>query len=134
MQTPLETAAALYAALEADDVAGVLALCRDEVEVVYPAAGALEYGGSWRGREGVARFLDAHDAAEEILDFDPRAMVADGDTVIARGHFIGRTRATGREWSTEFVHVLTVTGGRLARWQAFFDTAAAVAARHGAAD
>jgi ketosteroid isomerase-like protein len=129
VSTPLDVAKELYAALDADDVARVAALCDDDVEVLYPAAGALSYGGSWRGREGVLRFLDTHEATEEILDFGVSTLVADGDTVLARGHFRGRVRATGREWSTDFVHVLLVTAGRLTRWQAFFDTAAAVAAR-----
>lgn len=96
-----------------------------------PPAGRLPYAGSWRGREGVAAFLDAHDAAEEILDFDPAEMVANGDTVFVIGSFEGRAGPTSRTWSTTFVHVLTVSDGHLSRWRAFFDTAAAVEAHAG---
>ena len=129
MNTSAAAAEELYAALEADDVARVVAVCADDVRVTYPAEGRLPYGGSWEGREGIERFLDAHDAAEEIVEFEVRRMVAEGDTVIAIGHFVGRAKPGGGQWSTDFVHQLTITDGRLQRWQAFFDTAAAISAR-----
>lgn len=128
MNDPVQTAEQLYAALDADDVSPFLDLCADEVVVAYPAQGSLPYGGRWEGRDGTAGFLDAHDAAEEILVFEVRRFVADGELVVAIGTFSGRAKPTGREWSTPFVHVLTIVDGRLHRWEAFFDTAAAVAA------
>ena len=127
--SPAGTAEQLYAAIEADDIPRFLELCAEEVSVLYPAEGRLPYGGGWEGRDAVARFMDVHDAAEEILTFEVRRMVADGDTVIVLGDFTGRAKPGGREWSTQFVHHLTITGGLLHRWQAFFDTAAAVDAR-----
>ena len=129
MADALETVERFYAALEADDVDGVVALCADDVEVQYPADGALPYGGTWAGQDGVGQFLEAHDAAEEILEFQPGRMVADGQLVVVLGRFTGRARSSGSEWSTAFVHALTVTDGRVQRWEAFFDTAAALAAR-----
>ena len=129
MPSILERAEQLYAALDAEEIDGFLALCADDVEVRYPADGALPYGGQWHGRDGVAAFLEAHDAAEEILLFEHGPMISDGDTVIALGTFAGRAKASGREWSTRFAHVLTFTGDGLRSWEAFFDTAAALAAR-----
>jgi ketosteroid isomerase-like protein len=60
--------------------------------------------------------------------FEVHRFVADGDLVVAIGEFTGRAKQTGLEWSTPFVHLLTIADGRLQRWQAFFDTNAAVAA------
>lgn len=130
MTDPLQTAEQLYTALDADDITPFLDLCADEVVVEYPAHALLPWGGRWEGRDGVAAFLDAHDAAEEILAFDVRRFVVDGDLVVAIGDFAGRTKSTGREWSTPFVHLLTIADGRLHRWTAHFDTAVAAAA-HG---
>jgi ketosteroid isomerase-like protein len=129
MADALETVERFYAALEADDVDGMLALCADDVEIRYPADGALPYGGTWTGRDGAGQFLEAHDAAEEILEFQLGRMVADGELVVVLGRFTGRVKSSGSEWSTAFVHALTVTDGRIRRWEAFFDTAAALAAR-----
>lgn len=127
----LAVAERLYVALETDDVPGFLALCSDDVSVRYPAEANLPYGGTWEGREGVARFLDTHDTAEEILAFEIHRMIVEADTVIVLGHFSGRAKPDGREWSTDFVHSLSITNGQLRRWEAFYDTAAAVDARIG---
>jgi uncharacterized protein len=118
----------LYAALQEDDVTPFLEMCAADVVVEYPAHPSLTWGGRWEGRDGVAAFLDAHDVSEEILAFEVRRFVADGDLVIAIGHFSGRAKRTDREWSTPFVHLLTIQNGRLHRWEAHFDTAAAGAA------
>lgn len=120
-----------YAALDRDDVAAFVALCAPDIEWVYPAVDGLLYGGTWRGHEGVVAFLEAHDAAEEILDFRIEELVAQGDRVVALGFFRGRALATGREWQTRFVHSITLRDGLWARVEDYFDTAAAMAARTG---
>ncbi len=127
--SPREIVEQFYAALDADDVDAMLALCADDIVIGYPAADRLTYGGEWHGREAVAVFLDTHEEAEEILEFAPTSMVTEGDVVVVLGDFRGRARATGREWSTRFVHVMRVEGSKVRRWESFFDTAAALAAR-----
>ena len=129
LNIPRRVAEQLYAALEADDIPRFLELCAEDVTFRYPANGRLSYGGLWEGRDGVSRFMDAHDAAEEILAFDVHQILAEGDTVFVLGEFSGRARPDGREWSTRFMHHLIITDGLLRRWEAFFDTAAAVDAR-----
>ena len=128
MITPLAAAEAFYAAIDAGDVPTIVALCADDATVQYPARRRLPYGGTWTGPDGVAAFLEAHDAAEEIVAFDIHRMLADGDTVVVIGSFTGRAKPAGREWSTPFVHVLAFADGLLWRWEAFFDTAAALEA------
>ena len=122
-----------YAALDSGDVDAFLAEVAPDAVVRYPAAGVLPYGGEWRGRQAIARFLDVHDAAEEILEFDVIDIVPGDERIFTTGRFRGRSRVTGREWATPFVHVFTVAEGGITSWEAFFDTAAAVTA-HGGAD
>jgi ketosteroid isomerase-like protein len=55
-------------------------------------------------------------------------MVANDGVVFVIGFFEGRARQTDRTWTTAFVHALSMGDGRLVRWRAFFDTAAAVEA------
>lgn len=124
----LTVAERFYAAIDSEDVDAILALCGDDIDVAYPGAGRLAYGGHWSGHDGVASFLDAHDAAEEILEFEVDRMLADEATVAVFGTFRGRAKPRGGEWSTRFVHDLTINGGLVRRWEAYFDTAAAVAA------
>ena len=59
---------------------------------------------------------------ETILAFEPRQFVADGDTVAVIGSTTIEARPTGRVYSTDFVHVVTVGSGRITRFVEFFDT------------
>lgn len=118
----------LYAALEADDVAAFVELCAEDAVFQYPAEGLLPYGGTWHGHDGISQFLELHDQAEEILRFEPGEMISQGATTLVLGFFEGRSKPGGRVWSTSFVHALTIMGGQLQRWEAFFDSAAAVEA------
>jgi ketosteroid isomerase-like protein len=118
----------LYAALDADDIPAFLELCAADAVIDYPAKGLLPYGGTWRGHEGIVEFLDRHEAAEEILDFDVGDMVADDRNMLVLGFFRGRAKRTGRTWETRFVHVMTVADGQLQRWEGYFDSAAALEA------
>jgi ketosteroid isomerase-like protein len=128
----VDTAAAViehfYAAIEAGDVPTIVAYLGDDAIVSYPAEGALPYGGSWHGPEAIGRFLDLHDQAEEILEFEPARFAIDGEQVLVRGRFTGRSKATGRTWATNWVHAFDVVHGRVQRWEAYFDTAAAIEA------
>ena len=91
-----------------------------------PGRRLLPYGGLWRGHDGVRAFSAAHDEAEEILGFETTDMIASGDRVAVLGTFEGRAKPDGQVWRTEFVHVLTVRDEHLQRWEAYFDSAAAV--------
>ena len=117
-----------YAALEADDVPAVLELFAGDATVDHSAPGQLPYGGVWQGTDGIARFLEVHDDTEEIVDFEPGSIGGGSGNVFVRGFFRGRSRSTGRTWETRWVHIFRVEGGRLQRWEAFFDTAAALGA------
>ena len=117
-----------YAALDADDLPRFLEFFAADATVRYPASGQIRYGGEWHGHEGIGQFLETHDEIEEILEFEAVAMVAEADSVFVRGFFRGRSKVTGRPWETRWVHAFEVDGGRIKRWEAFFDTAAAIAA------
>ena len=128
----MDSAAALierfYAALDVGDVPTIVAFLADDAIVSYPAAGALPYGGSWHGPDAIGRFLDLHEETEEILEFEPASILVDGVQVLVRGRFRGRSRTTGRTWETRWVHAFEVENGTIQRWEAYFDTAAALEA------
>lgn len=127
-QDNVDVARRVYDALENDDVQGLLSLCSDNIEWRYPAEGLLSYGGLWTGPDATIRFLDAHDAAEDILEFRVDDLVAGADRVLGLGFFRGRAKDSGTIWQTRFVHDLTIRAGKLVVFEAYFDSAAAVAA------
>lgn len=115
-----------YEALAGDDLPAVARLSTSDVEVRYPGRGLLPYGGAWHGRDGLVGWAEAHDEAEEILEFRIDSTVEQLDRVVVLGTFEGRARDAGRTWTTAFAHALTVSDGRVERLEAYFDTAAAV--------
>jgi uncharacterized protein len=131
MNDNIELTKRAYAALDEDDIAGFLQFAHPQIEWRYPDTEEVEFKGTWRGHEGVERFMETHDQAEEILELTTNQFVAQDDRVVVLGFYRGRAKSTGKEWQTDFAHVLTFAEGKIRRFQALFDTAAAVRARAG---
>jgi ketosteroid isomerase-like protein len=91
-----------FAAFGRGDIPGLLSLMADDVVWDIPGDG-LPLAGSYRGREGVARFFQKLGVEWEILDFQPREFLADGDRVLVVGWERVRVKETGRgadvDWS-----------------------------------
>ncbi len=121
----IESVTTGYDALDREDIERFIQLCAADAVWIYPPSSALAYGGTWRGRDGIAAFFEAHDAAEEILEFKIDDLLAVGDRVIAMGLFRGKAKPSLREWQTRFVHVITLRDGLWQQFEAHFDTAAA---------
>ena len=62
--------------------------------------------------------------AQEPRQFEPKEFVAQGDKVVALGHYAWHVRSTGREWESDFAHVFTVEDGKVRRFQEYTDSAA----------
>jgi ketosteroid isomerase-like protein len=54
--------------------------------------------------------------------------IADGDTVVVLGYVHSMVKATGRDFKSEYVHVLTVKDGKLISYREYLDTAQLLAA------
>ena len=63
--------------------------------------------------------------AEEILVLEPHRMLVDEDSVAVVGFMKCRVIATGKTYESDFVHLVTLSDGKVAKFQEFFDTYAA---------
>jgi len=113
----------IYEAFSAGDVPGVLG--RMSPEIVwneaenFPYADGNPYLGPQAVLEGVfARCIGEWDGfgleIEELLDA--------GETVVARGRYVGVYKATGRAQHTQLVHVWRVEDGEVVGFQQYADT------------
>jgi uncharacterized protein len=118
----------LYAAALEDDLESFLGLCAPDAEWVYPEIEGVAWSRAWRGHEEIVRWAELHDEEDAVLELRPEEYVAEGDRVVVLGFARMSTAATAREWKTRFVHVVRVRDGRVARFEAHFDTAACVEA------
>ena len=60
--------------------------------------------------------------------FEPREFVAQGDMVVAIGQYRGKSKETGRPFTSDWVMVFTITNGTITRFREFADSAALVRA------
>jgi ketosteroid isomerase-like protein len=88
-------------------------------------------GGTRHGHEGFLEWLHIGNQSEEVLALEPKEFLANSSAVAVVGHTKCRVRATGREYETEFVHLVTIKDGKVQRFREFFDTFAAAEAFRG---
>jgi ketosteroid isomerase-like protein len=105
------------------DIQSFLGLLSEDVEWTLFEIEGVPFSGTRRGSERVGEFYSQIFDTEEVLHFKPRELVAQGDKVVALGHYAWRVKSTGREYESDFVHVITVRDGKVARYQEFMDTA-----------
>jgi ketosteroid isomerase-like protein len=110
-----------FAAFGRGDMAGLLALMAEDVEWDIPGEG-LPLAGAYRGRDGVASFFQKLAAEADILDFQPREFVADGDRVLVVGWERSKVKATNRTVEVDWVMAFTVRDGKVAKYRQYTDT------------
>jgi uncharacterized protein len=118
----------LYEAFAARDVPRLLAMLSPSVEWAEPANPFNPAAGTRRGHAGFLEWLRIGNEAEEVLVLEPRDFLANAQAVAVIGYARCRVRTTGREYATDFVHLVTLETGRVKRFQEFFDTYAAAEA------
>lgn len=113
-----------YGNFQSGDIPSVLGALSGEVEWVFPELEGVPVARSWHGREEVGQFFQTLGDTQEVRQFEPREFVAQGDKVVALGHYAWHVKATGREWESDFAHVFTVRDGEVTRFQEYTDSAA----------
>lgn len=118
-----------YAAFLRQDVAGVLAQMADGI-VWKPVTGAsrqVPTAGERRGKASVAEFFKLVAETTHFSRFEPQQFVAQGDKVVALGHYTATTTGGGA-FDSDFVMVFTLRDGKVTEFQEFLDSAALNAA------
>jgi ketosteroid isomerase-like protein len=70
---------------------------------------------------------------QDVITFEPREFVAQGNKVVSLGHYEWTVKSTGRKFTSDFAHIFTVEGGKVIAFREHFDSAAAAAAYQKAA-
>ena len=110
------------------DMKPLLSLYSPDVEWHVPKMENVPFAGPRRGIAGVRDFFAAITESLEVLQFEPREYIAQGEKVVALGRYSWRVKATGREFSSDFAHVCTIRDGKIVRFHEYMDTAAEVRA------
>jgi len=105
------------------DIPGVLKLMSPNVAWELPKLENVPFTGKFQGVEGVGRFFSALSSAIDLLKFEPREFIAQGNKVVVLGESRYRVKGHKEEIDDRWVDVLTVENGKIARYEQYADTA-----------
>jgi len=117
-----------YQLFKAGNVPALLDMLSDTVEWIFPDLKGVAVAGTRRGKKEVADFYTKLAETQETLSFEPREFVAQGDKVVALGHYSFRVKATGQQFESDWAEVFTIKNGKIAGFQEYANTAAAMVA------
>jgi uncharacterized protein len=83
---------------------------------------------SRRGYNQVERYLATDDASEEIQQYCPREIIAEGARVVAIGELQRKGEPTTIADTPPWVHIFTLRQGKIVEFRAFYNTDSAIEA------
>ena len=105
----------LYAAFGRGDMQTLSALW-DDIEWVFPGpTNVIPFAGVHRGLQDVTQFFVTLSEALEFQKFEPREFIAQDDKVVVTGTSRVRNKANDRAADNDWVAVITVRDGKIAR-------------------
>ena len=118
-----------YAAFSRGDVQAILDRLDDGIvwRGLYGAGPHVPSAGERRGKAQVGEFFKQVAENVKFSRFEPKEFIADGDKVIALGHYTATT-PIGKEFDSDFAMVFTLRNGKVTAFQEFTDSAAVNAA------
>ena len=112
----------LYAAFAERDINTIVGLLSSEVEWGEPENPFNPAGGTRHSHQGFLEWLNIGRQAEDIQVLEPRKMLTDDDSVAVVGYMKCLAIPTGKTYESDFVHLVTIKGGKVTKFQEFFDT------------
>jgi ketosteroid isomerase-like protein len=112
----------VYAAFSRRDIPAILGMLHADVEWGEPMNPYNPAGGTRHGHAGFLEWARIGRDAEDILALEPRKFLVDADSVAVVGYTRILAKPTGKTYETDFVHLFTFSGGKVIRFQEFFDS------------
>jgi len=112
-----------YNNFKTGNIQGLIDQMSDNVTWQLPEVEGMALAGKRTGRDGVKEFFATLARDQDVLEFEPREFVAEGDKVVSLGDYRWRVKDTGREYASDFVHVFTVRDGKIVAFREHFDSA-----------
>lgn len=118
-----------YTAFQKKDMDALFKLFADDIRWTTPGPqDVLPFAGERRGHDGVRQFFKQLEDSEEMTKFEPKEYIAQGDRVVALGHYEARIKSNNRTNAIDWAHVFNVRNGKIHSFLEFFDTARSVEA------
>src|SRR5215510_2973440 len=116
-------------AFQRGDLQTFLSFFSDDAVFRHPMSTAIwPWAGTRRGRAQLAESAAEVVKVIEFERFEPREFIAQGNKVVVLVFERGRVKATGRVVDNDYVHVFTVSEGKIVQFCVYEDTAPIIAA------
>lgn len=112
----------LYTAFTNRDINAILTMLSQEVVWSEPSNPFNPTGGTRYGHQGFLEWVNIGRQFEEIIALNPQKFLTDNDSVAVVGNMKCRAISTGKIYESDFVHLVTIRGGQIIKFQEFFDT------------
>ena len=113
-----------YNNFKSGDIEALLNLMSDDIAWTLPEMEGVPFAGARTGRVSVGEFFQSVGASQDVVTFEPRELIAEGDRVIALGSYSWRVKSNNREFTSDFAHAWTIRDGKAIAFQEYMDTAA----------
>ncbi|HUN94242.1 MAG TPA: nuclear transport factor 2 family protein [Burkholderiaceae bacterium] len=120
---------AIYAAFGRGDVEAIIGMLAAGFTWQFIGGSEAPYTGRRTTPDEVRAFFEAVGKFDEILAFEPREIIAEGEHVTVLGWERCRARPDGKVFEADWIHVFTIRGGKVARYWGMLDTEASMRAR-----
>jgi uncharacterized protein len=117
-----------YQYFKSGNIEGVLSLISDDADWRLPKVENMPHSGTRKGLAQITEFFSILADVQDAKIFDPNQFIAQGDRVVALGHYLWLVKRTNREYESDFVHVFTVRDGKITGFDEYFDTTLATMA------
>jgi uncharacterized protein len=114
----------IYAALKEGDFETIQSKMADDIDFLYPGPANIPYAGRRKGLDQIIEFFNILGDSVELLQFEVREFIAQGDKVVALGYEKVRGQATNRTFENNWAMVWTIRDGRAVDVDQYHDTAA----------
>ena len=116
-----------YEAFGRGDIPGLLSLLDAQISWVTPGPADLPTAGTRLGHQAVQEFFQTLSNICDILRFEPKDFIAQGERVVVLGDDTTRVKATGKSLEFRWAHAFTVRGGKIVAFEEYADVSALVA-------
>lgn len=121
----IEATKRMYKAVPEGDGETAVSLMDPEIRIIYYGDKATPYAGEFHGIDGAVQFLTLVGENLIIPKIEAYTFIADGDDLAVWGHLWFQSRKSGREFDSDFAHIITLRDGKWLFFRDFFNSALA---------
>ncbi len=122
MKNKIQTVQDVYAEFGKGNPQGVLNLLMNDVTWTDPGYPEIPYAGKRKGKNEVMNFFMEMGKTVSFTAFEQQQFMNDGNNVVVKGFFAGKSNTTGKTFESEWVMIWEVENGLVKNYQAFVDT------------